>query len=114
MNTMMNALEEASKGKKHLIFDFDETIFFINPDWAGLKEEVYRLLSEISPEYKKLVESVPSEDETKKRRNVVTQLTKKYGKPVHNIIRDASKKRESTILRPTEKHQAIINFIKEK
>lgn len=98
-----------SNPKKHLIFDFDETICYIHPDWAKRKQLIHHYLLSFDPDIYENIDIAKS--------GAIwlasTEAIKKYGTNVRQTILQISREVESSKISPSEKHQSLIDFIAE-
>lgn len=94
--------------KKHIIFDFDETLFRIHPDRSEYKRLMWQAMEKID---QTLAKSLKAEWKTRAR-DVVDAFTRIYWQQARNRVLEVTSTIEKNFQRPTEKHQDLIDFIK--
>lgn len=104
MQKLKNYLKE--NPKKHLIFDYDDTLYHLELPWAEYKEKIHELMIEYD---KKLVDKYDDIWEG----GLVNQVIAKHGKEVRDKVMGISNEFEVSRLKSLSVHQELVDFIKE-
>jgi len=92
--------------KKHLIFDFDETIFKLHLPWEKYRVILREALQDLAPE---VVDKYP----TGSTFPIQLEIAEKYGNEGTNVIIDSARKFETEYLEGVSKNEELVSFIKE-
>lgn len=91
--------------KKHIVFDFDETLFTLHLPWVDYKKEMVKKLTQLDP-------SLYLKDENDLLTPLMNIALQKYGQKAKQIINNYSEFFESEHLQNVSMNQEILGFIR--
>lgn len=92
--------------KKHVIFDFDETLFTLHLPWQDFKKEMVLRLMQLDP-------ALSLENQNDLLTPLMNVALQKYGKIAKEIINGYSEYFESEHLQNISVNEEMLNFIRE-
>lgn len=95
--------------KKHIIFDFDETLFRVHPDRSEYKKQIRQEMESIDG---KLAGQMRADGKTRAW-DAVDVFTRMYWQQARDKVIAVTAKIESELQKATEKHQELLDFIRE-
>jgi phosphoglycolate phosphatase-like HAD superfamily hydrolase len=96
----------AENPKKHLIFDFDETLFTLLLPWEKYIKELTQKLLDFDP-------TLAEFSQGKILNDVENEAVRRWGEPAMQIRRTYSEQFESTFLTGAEEHSELTAFVKD-
>lgn len=92
--------------KKHLIFDFDETLAMLITDWGSMLKDIYTDLLKVDRE------TMSAYSPSTLSYQLLNDLIKKHGQTVKQILESHYKKAEGEDLKEVKSNPELIGFIR--